>query len=63
MKALASRLSQGFPHVRVDFYQIGDKVYFGEMTFYPNAGLVKFENKEWDNTFGSWITLPSNKIL
>ena len=63
MKALASRLSQGFPHVRVDFYQIGDQVYFGEMTFYPNAGWVKFENKEWDNTFGSWITLPSNKIL
>lgn len=33
MLEYASRLSMGFPEVRVDFYEVNDKVYFGEMTF------------------------------
>lgn len=33
MKLLATKLSKGIPHVRVDFYDINGKVYFGEMTF------------------------------
>lgn len=55
MKKLASILSQGIPHVRVDFYDINGKVYFGELTFYHWSGLVSFEPREWDYTFGSWI--------
>ena len=35
MKDIASRLSQGFPFVRVDFYEIEGKPIFGEMTFTP----------------------------
>lgn len=58
MKDLASRLSKGFPHVRVDLYQANEKVYFGEMTFYHFGGLVPFEPSKWDQIFGSWLTLP-----
>ena len=29
MKLLATKLSKGIPHVRVDFYDINGKVYFG----------------------------------
>lgn len=61
MKMLASNLSEGFPHVRVDFYNINGKIYFGEMTFFHWSGFVKFEPKEWDYTFGSWIHLPNKK--
>jgi len=37
----ASKLSKGFPFVRVDLYNINGKIYFGELTFTPYAGLDK----------------------
>lgn len=58
MKKLASVLSQGIPEVRVDFYEVDGKVYFGEMTFFHFGGFMPFRPEEWDYTFGSWITLP-----
>lgn len=58
MKRLAATLSEGIPHVRVDFYEVNGSIYFGEMTLFHWSGLVPFEPKEWDDTFGSWLTLP-----
>ena len=58
MKELAQKLSQGIPHLRVDFYEVNGKIYFGELTFSHWSGLMPFEPPEWDKTFGSWITLP-----
>ena len=58
MKELASKLSKGFPHIRVDLYEVDGKPYFGEMTFYHFAGLVPFEPEEWDYRFGEWLHLP-----
>lgn len=59
MKTIASRLSQGIPHVRVDLYSIKSKIYFGEMTFCHHGGSIPFHPVEWDYIFGSWINLPS----
>ena len=61
MKELASILSQGIPHARVDFYNIKGKVYFGEITFYHHGGVIPFHPESWDYTFGSWINLPEKK--
>lgn len=61
MKALANKLSKGIPHLRVDFYEINGKVYFGELTFFHWSGLVPFEPKDWDFTFGEWLRLPEKK--
>ena len=36
----AKKISRGFPEVRVDFYIIDHKVYFGEMTFTCNGGYM-----------------------
>ena len=58
MKELAAKLSEGMPHVRIDFYDIYGKVYFGEITFFHWSGLVPFEPEEWDYKFGEWIKLP-----
>lgn len=58
MVALAERLSQGFPLVRVDLYEVGGKVYFGEMTFYPTKGILKFKPGEYDAIFGQKLKLP-----
>lgn len=59
MKSLAKRLSLGIPHVRVDFYEVDGKVYFGELTFAHWSGLVPFEPIKWDYTFGEWLKLPN----
>ena len=58
MKELARKLSKGLPHVRVDFYEVDGKVYFGELTFYHFSGTVPFQPESWDETIGSWLTLP-----
>ena len=60
MKEIAARLSKGIPQVRVDLYEVSRKVYFGEMTFFPNGGFMPFEPSEWNSTFGDWISLPQN---
>ena len=58
MKQLAETLSAGIKHVRVDFYEVNGKVYFGEMTLFHHSGLVPFDPPEWDEVFGSWFELP-----
>lgn len=61
MKQLSERLSKGLTHVRVDLYDVGDKVFFGEMTFFHFSGMVKFEPEEWDYKIGEWLNLPYSK--
>lgn len=58
MIELAEKLSKGLPFVRVDFYEVNGKIYFGELTFYPGAGLEKFKPEQWDRRLGDWIVLP-----
>lgn len=58
MKELAEKLSTGILHVRVDFYDTGNAVFFGEMTFFHFGGSMPFEPEEWDYKFGEWMTLP-----
>lgn len=58
MKGLASLLSKGFPHVRVDMYEVDGRIYCGEITFYHHAGFEPFHPSQWDVIFGDWIKLP-----
>lgn len=55
MKKIARVLSQGIPQVRVDLYLVNKCVYFGEMTFYHDAGFVPLEPVEWDYKIGEMI--------
>lgn len=59
MLALSERLAEGIPFVRVDFYEVANSLYFGEMTFYPGSGFEEFSPEKWDENLGSWIELPS----
>ena len=61
MRMLAEKLSKGIPQIRVDFYEVDGKVYFGELTFSHFAGMVPFEPEEWDYKLGGGITLPEQK--
>lgn len=47
MIEVAERISKGFPEVRVDLYSVGNKVYFGEMTFTSQGGLMKFFSEDF----------------
>lgn len=60
--ALSEKLSKGIPYVRVDWYIINDKPYFGEFTFYTWAGFLRFTPEIWDYRIGEWITLPEKTI-
>ena len=57
MRELAGKLSEGIPQVRVDFYEVNGKVYFGELTFAHFGGMVPFKPNEWDKTFGDLVDL------
>lgn len=60
MFRLASEMSKGFPFVRMDFYDVNGKIYFGEYTFFPASGYDANRLPEADLFFGSKIVLPSN---
>lgn len=55
MLDLASKLTLNIPHARVDFYSLNNKIYFGEITFYPEAGYGKFSNGIYDDFMGRAI--------
>lgn len=58
MLALATELSEGFPFLRVDFYYVNEKVFFGELTFHPDGGIASILPVEWDKKLGDLIPVP-----
>lgn len=57
MKKYSEILSKGIPHVRVDWYEVRGKLYFGELTFYTCSGFVPFENEKYDFELGELIKI------
>lgn len=58
MITYAKILSEGFPHVRVDFYNIDGEIFFGEMTFFNASGYIKFDPDKFDYILGERFELP-----
>lgn len=61
MLDLSKRLAKGFPHVRCDWYNIKDRIVFGELTFFPANGMKKIDPEEFEIEMGSWLVLPDNR--
>lgn len=59
MLEMAEILAKDTSFLRVDFYNIDGKIYFGEMTFFPASGFGTFTDDRWDEKMGNWIELPS----
>lgn len=57
MIELATVLSKDIPFIRIDFFNVNGRLYFGECTFYDWAGLRPFVNEEWDYKLGSLIDI------
>lgn len=59
---ISRKLAEDFVFVRIDFYLVEDKIYFGELTPIPglNGG---FSPDEYDFIFGDMLKLPNKKIF
>lgn len=63
MIALAERLAADLDYARVDLYNLDGRIYFGEITLYPDSGLRPFEPGDWDRRWGALWTLPPRMSL
>ena len=57
----AKKLSTDFYFVRVDFYEVNDVVYLGELTFTPGRGYFRYKTPEDEVMVGNMLTLPKPK--
>lgn len=63
MIEVAEKLAEDFPCVRVDLYNVGGKIYFGELTFTSYGGLMDFYTDEFQRLAGSQIDLSRVKTI
>lgn len=54
---LAEKLSKNLPFARIDLYEVEGKIYFGEITFYPNNGFDTNLYYEEDLRLGQMLDL------
>ena len=57
MVKLAKSLCYIADFVRIDFYNVNGRIYFGEITFYPASGMGTFTPKEYDYLIGEKLDL------
>lgn len=48
--------------LRVDFYEVDNRIYIGEFTFFENGGWCYFNPKEYNQMWGDWIKLPIDNV-
>lgn len=58
MITIAEIFAKDFVCVRVDLYEVGGKIYFGELTFHDGSGFDKITPLEWDYKLGEMLKLP-----
>lgn len=63
MITLAEKLANDIPFVRIDFYNVDGRIYFGEITFYPASGMSKWVGDvDVDSLWGEWLQLPKKNV-
>lgn len=53
----AETLCRNFKFVRVDFFESNNEIYFGEMTFTPYSGFIKFIPDSFDLFYGNKLNI------
>ena len=59
----AGKLAKGTASLRTDFYSVNGRIYFGEITFYQEAGFAHFEHDDFARKLGDMIELPDKRLL
>lgn len=57
MVKICRELAKNIPFIRVDLYEIDDKEYFGELTFFPASGFGSFTPEKWQYELGKLINI------
>jgi len=57
MKELAEQIATDFTYVRVDFYSIGESIFFGELTFHSDSGFGRFIPESYDYQLGEMLNI------
>lgn len=63
MLSAAAKLADGFPQVRVDFYEASGKLYFGEMTFTSYCGRMNYFTPEYLLEMGKQVNIHDVKVV
>ncbi|MCF0166958.1 MAG: glycosyl transferase [Bacteroidales bacterium] len=50
------------PHLRIDLYSIGGKIYFSEITLYDSSGMDRHMTREGDRVLGELLHLPCSRM-
>lgn len=61
MVAIVEKLCVGYPHIRIDLYNVDGHIYFGEMTFYTGDGFINIDNKEFSQKLADFIDITPYK--
>lgn len=54
---MGAEIAKLFPYVRVDFYDVDGKLYFGEITLCHGGGFDRFEPQRVDFELGKKINI------
>jgi hypothetical protein len=57
MKAIASKLSSDFYFIRVDLYSVNGKIYFSELTFFPNGAMKRLMIEDMNKSLGGYVNI------
>lgn len=57
MKEIASKLSKDFYFVRVDLYSVNNKIYFSELTFFPNGAMKRLMIEDMNRSLGGYVNI------
>lgn len=57
MKEIAEKVAKLYPYVRVDFYDVDGKLYFGEITQCHGGGFDQIRPIEWDYKYGEMLKI------
>jgi len=58
MLRMGKEIAKDLPYVRVDYYEVDGKLYFGEITISHGAGFDQFIPQEYDRIYGEKLVLP-----
>ena len=61
MILMAETLSFGYPHIRVDLYNVDSRVFFGELTYTPENGLTRRDPPSLDLKYGRLMDVNNNR--
>lgn len=61
MIEIVEKLCVGFPHIRIDLYNVDGQILFGEMTLYSGSGFINIESYEYSQKMADLIDISRIK--